>query len=118
MRDGLEELRAREAEALTGGGPERLQAQHEKGKLGARERLELLLDPGSFFELDRLVTILPRLPVLDFALMMSDEELGPRLDQFTRSQRGRLRRPLKEIAGLLSPVVLAALVIAWLMLVP
>ncbi|MGH7588627.1 MAG: acyl-CoA carboxylase subunit beta [Gemmatimonadota bacterium] len=56
MNDGLEELRAREAEALAGGGPERLQAQHQKGKLGARERLDLLLDPGSFFELDRLVT--------------------------------------------------------------
>ena len=69
-------------------------------------------------ELDRMVAILPRLPVLDFALMMSDEELGPRLDQFTRSQRGRLRRPLKEIAGLLSPVALAALVIAWLVLFP
>jgi propionyl-CoA carboxylase beta chain len=56
VSDGLEELRAREAKALAGGGPERLLAQHRKGKLGARERLDLLLDEGSFFELDRLVT--------------------------------------------------------------
>ena len=49
----LEELN-REAEL--GGGEERLQAQHAKGKLSARERLELLLDEGSFVEMDRFVT--------------------------------------------------------------
>ena len=49
----LDELR-REAEQ--GGGPERVRAQHERGKLSARERLDLLLDPGSFTELDRFVT--------------------------------------------------------------
>jgi propionyl-CoA carboxylase beta chain len=49
----LEELR-REAEA--GGGVARLRAQHERGKLSARERLDLLLDTGSFVELDRFVT--------------------------------------------------------------
>ncbi len=49
----LEELK-REAEL--GGGEERLEAQHAKGKLSARERLELLLDEGSFIELDRFVT--------------------------------------------------------------
>ena len=54
--DRLEDLRAREARAREGGGHERLEAQHAKGKLGARERLELLLDPGSFFELDMFVT--------------------------------------------------------------
>ncbi|MGH7551266.1 MAG: acyl-CoA carboxylase subunit beta [Gemmatimonadota bacterium] len=56
MSGGLEELHEREREALLGGGAERLEAQHQKGKLGARERLELLLDPGSFLELDMLVT--------------------------------------------------------------
>ncbi|MBW3660661.1 MAG: acyl-CoA carboxylase subunit beta [Gemmatimonadetes bacterium] len=56
MNDRLDELRRREAEALEGGGPERQQAQHERGKLTARERLDLLLDPGSFVELDRFVT--------------------------------------------------------------
>ncbi|MGH7563475.1 MAG: acyl-CoA carboxylase subunit beta [Gemmatimonadota bacterium] len=56
MSGGLEELRSREREALLAGGAERLKAQHDKGKLGARERLDLLLDPGSFLELDMLVT--------------------------------------------------------------
>ena len=49
----LEELR-RQAEL--GGGEERIRAQHERGKLSARERLDLLLDEGSFIELDRFVT--------------------------------------------------------------
>ena len=48
----VEEMRARSAE---GGGPERVAKQHAEGKLTARERLDLLLDPGSFFEVDRLV---------------------------------------------------------------
>jgi propionyl-CoA carboxylase beta chain len=56
VTDRLSDLRAREAQALEGGGPERVRIQHEKGKLTARERLDLLLDPGSFFELDMLVT--------------------------------------------------------------
>lgn len=42
--------------SLRGGGPERIQRQHEKGKLTARERIEYLLDPGSFEEFDRFVT--------------------------------------------------------------
>jgi propionyl-CoA carboxylase beta chain len=49
----LEDLR-RQAEL--GGGAERIRAQHERGKLSARERLDLLLDAGSFVELDRFVT--------------------------------------------------------------
>jgi len=48
----LQELRA---EAELGGGEERIAAQHAKGKLSARERLDLLLDEGSFVELDRFV---------------------------------------------------------------
>jgi len=50
------ELARRTALALDGGGAERQERQHREGKLSARERLELLLDPGSFEELDRLVT--------------------------------------------------------------
>jgi propionyl-CoA carboxylase beta chain len=56
MREKLELLEQRIAEAELGGGPERLKAQHEKGKLSARERLDLLLDEGSFVEFDRFVT--------------------------------------------------------------
>jgi len=49
----LEELSRR---AELGGGGKRLEAQHARGKLSARERLDLLLDTGSFVELDRFVT--------------------------------------------------------------
>ena len=49
-------LDALERQAELGGGPERIAKQHEAGKLTARERLELLLDPGTFTELDKFVT--------------------------------------------------------------
>jgi propionyl-CoA carboxylase beta chain len=52
----LEALEAREKQALLGGGAERRKKQHEAGKLTARERVELLCDPGSFVELDKFVT--------------------------------------------------------------
>jgi len=51
----LEALRRRYDEARAGGGEERVERQHAEGKLTARERIELLLDPGSFEELDALV---------------------------------------------------------------
>ena len=53
--DRLEELRRRNAEAEEGGGPERRERQHKEGKLSARERVDLLLDEGSFEELDKFV---------------------------------------------------------------
>ena len=56
MSDILDQLQARRAEARKGGGDRRIEAQHSKGKLTARERLELLLDPGSFEEFDMFVT--------------------------------------------------------------
>jgi propionyl-CoA carboxylase beta chain len=52
----LEELRRRHAAAEAGAGTERRERQHKEGKLSARERIELLLDEGSFEELDKLVT--------------------------------------------------------------
>jgi propionyl-CoA carboxylase beta chain len=55
MKEKLELLERRRAESELGGGNARLQAQHEKGKLSARERLDLLLDEGTFVELDRFV---------------------------------------------------------------
>jgi acetyl-CoA carboxylase carboxyltransferase component len=51
--DRLRELRK---QAQLGGGPARIEAQHKRGKLTARERIELLLDKGSFHELDMFVT--------------------------------------------------------------
>ncbi|MEO8184779.1 MAG: acyl-CoA carboxylase subunit beta, partial [Deltaproteobacteria bacterium] len=53
MNQRLEQL---DAAALAAGGVERVSRQHAAGKLTARERLEVLLDPGSFIEIDRLVT--------------------------------------------------------------
>ncbi|MEE9206796.1 MAG: acyl-CoA carboxylase subunit beta [Gemmatimonadota bacterium] len=55
MREKLDLLHERTEKALEGGGADRLRRQHERGKLGARERIDLLLDPGSFVELDRFV---------------------------------------------------------------
>jgi propionyl-CoA carboxylase beta chain len=51
----LNELRERLARAREGGGQERIERQHESGKLTARERIELLADPGSFEETDALM---------------------------------------------------------------
>jgi len=56
MREKLEELQQKRAESEQGGGADRIAAQHQKGKMTARERLDVLLDPGSFVELDRFVT--------------------------------------------------------------
>ena len=56
MSDILEELKQRRAAASVGGGEKRVAAQHAKGKLTARERVELLLDDGSFEEFDMFVT--------------------------------------------------------------
>jgi propionyl-CoA carboxylase beta chain len=52
----FKELDERNAKALEGGGKDRVEKQHAAGKLTARERLDLLLDPGTFVELDRFVT--------------------------------------------------------------
>src|ERR1700758_2057529 len=56
MREKLDLLQQKRAESELGGGAERIAAQHEKGKMTARERLDVLLDPGTFVELDRFVT--------------------------------------------------------------
>ena len=53
--ENVEKLVERRAKARLGGGPKRIEAQHAKGKKTARERLELLLDPGSFEEYDMFV---------------------------------------------------------------
>ncbi|MEN8659790.1 acyl-CoA carboxylase subunit beta [Marivita sp.] len=56
MKDILQELETRRADARLGGGQKRIDAQHARGKLTARERVELLLDEGSFEEYDMFVT--------------------------------------------------------------
>ncbi len=55
MQHILEELEKRRAAARVGGGERRTKAQHAKGKLTARERIDLLLDEGSFEEFDMFV---------------------------------------------------------------
>ncbi len=59
------ELRAMRQKAQAGGGADRIERQHAKGKLTARERLDLLLDPGSFNELEM------------YAMTLGDEECLP-----------------------------------------
>ena len=56
MKDKLKILEDKKAEALIGGGEKRIDAQHDKGKLTARERIHFLMDEGSFEELGMLVT--------------------------------------------------------------
>jgi propionyl-CoA carboxylase beta chain len=55
MKDMLDQLEARRAKARLGGGEARIEAQHKRGKLTARERIELLLDHCSFEEFDMFV---------------------------------------------------------------
>ncbi len=55
MQDIIEELNAKKAAADSGGGEDRINAQHDKGKLTAHERLTILLDDGTFEEWDKLV---------------------------------------------------------------
>jgi len=55
MKDILDKLEERRAKAQKGGGDARIEAQHKRGKLTARERIELLMDKGSFEEFDTFV---------------------------------------------------------------
>ena len=55
IHEKLDALKKLREESTQGGGPDRVETQHDKGKLTARERLDILLDPGSFVELDRFV---------------------------------------------------------------
>ncbi len=55
-KDKIEQLRKLKAESLLGGGQKRIDVQHAKGKLTARERIDLLCDPDTFQEVDQLVT--------------------------------------------------------------
>ncbi|MBI2430341.1 MAG: acyl-CoA carboxylase subunit beta [Ignavibacteriales bacterium] len=56
MKNKLEQLKNKKEAALLGGGKERIADQHKKGKLTARERIELLIDEGTFEEIGMLVT--------------------------------------------------------------
>lgn len=55
-KEMIELLKKKSAEAELGGGTARIEAQHKAGKLTARERIDFLLDPGTFVEMDKFVT--------------------------------------------------------------
>ena len=56
MQDKLKALEEKRAEARLGGGQARIDSQHKKGKLTARERIHFLMDEGSFEEIGMLMT--------------------------------------------------------------
>ena len=56
MEDRIEDLRERRERASKGGGEDRIESQHEKGKMTARERIDYFLDDGTFHEFDRFRT--------------------------------------------------------------
>ena len=56
MKEKIDKLNKLREEAKLGGGSERIKIQHDKGKLTARERIQLLVDEGSFNEIDMFVT--------------------------------------------------------------
>ena len=53
--EAFDKLKSKHAAAMLGGGQDKLDAQHKKGKLSARERIDILLDPGSFEEIGKFV---------------------------------------------------------------
>src|ERR1035437_2651203 len=55
MKDKIQELLKKKEEAKLGGGEEKIKDQHNKGKLSARERIELIVDEGTFDEIDMFV---------------------------------------------------------------
>ena len=56
IQEKIEIMKKKQAKVLAGGGEKRIEKQHASGKKTARERVELLLDPGTFVELDQFVT--------------------------------------------------------------
>ncbi len=72
QKKALEHLQQLREEAIVGGGEDRIAAQHAKGKLTARERIELLFDSGSFEELGQMVTHRSTLFGLDAQTYLGD----------------------------------------------
>ena len=56
IQEKIEIMKKKQAKVLAGGGEKRIEKQHASGKKTARERVDLLLDPGTFVELDQFVT--------------------------------------------------------------
>ena len=69
-------------------------------------------------ELDRLVEIYPQLAMLDVALMTADETLAPKLDDFVRENRRKLRPPLSHLLWLAAVPAAAIAAAVWALAVP
>jgi hypothetical protein len=67
----------------------------------------------SEIELARLINVYRELSALDMALLLSDEELTPRLDRFSADHRSRIRTPFRHYAALLAYVVVGLGVVVW-----
>ena len=67
-------------------------------------------------ELERLIDIYPRLPMLEAGLMTADERLAPKLDAFHEAHGHRIRMPLSHLAIFLSVPLFYLLVAAWFLL--
>ena len=67
-------------------------------------------------ELDHLIAVFPRLPALDVALMLSDEDLAPKLTAFRRDHHKRIRTPFRDYAVLIGIAVVGTAVSIWSML--
>ena len=65
-------------------------------------------------DLDRLIHIYPQLPMVQLALLSSDEVLAPRLESFQRDHGPRIRTPFRQYGALLIPVLLLAVVLLWI----
>ena len=99
MKEVLEELEIRRGRAREGGGPKRIEAQHARGKLTARERLELLLDEGSFEEFDMYVEH----RCIDFGMEQSQgprRRRGHRLGHHQRPRHLCVRQGLHRVRRL------------------
>lgn len=64
-------------------------------------------------DLDRLIHIYPQLPMVQLALLGSDETLAPRLESFQKDHRKRIRTPFRQWAALTIPVLMLAVVLLW-----
>jgi hypothetical protein len=64
-------------------------------------------------ELTALIELYRRFSALDTALLLSDQELAPRLDRFTSENRSRVRVPFRQYAGLVVYILLTLGVLAW-----
>ena len=64
-------------------------------------------------DLARLINLYRELPALDMALMLSDEQLAPRLDRFSADHRSKIRTPFRHYAALVAYAIVGLAVVAW-----